>query len=135
LSRLVHAYLAHITDQHELSWKLYQEALRSDFMDIQGGTTREGIHLGVMAGTIRFVYQAYAGINWNGQTLTLNPRLPAGWSALEFKLNFQGGSYHFVIQQKKVRAKLLTSGEKSILINDSFLNLPEGEWVETKYIR
>ena len=27
---------------HELSWQLYQEALYSDYRDIQGGTTAEG---------------------------------------------------------------------------------------------
>ncbi len=52
LSRLVHAYLAFLIEDYELSWVLYQESLHSDFLDIQGGTTREGIHLGVMTGTI-----------------------------------------------------------------------------------
>jgi len=34
------------------SWDLYLEALTSDYIDIQGGTTKEGIHAGVMAGTV-----------------------------------------------------------------------------------
>ncbi len=46
LSRIVHAQLAEMAQFHELSWQLYQEALYSDYRDIQGGTTAEGIHTG-----------------------------------------------------------------------------------------
>ena len=52
LSRIVHARLASIAGNREMSWNLYSDALASDFVDIQGGTTAEGIHAGVMAGTV-----------------------------------------------------------------------------------
>ncbi|MBT4551378.1 beta-phosphoglucomutase family hydrolase [bacterium] len=52
LSKVVHSYLANIIGETELSRELYKEALESDYVDIQGGTTGEGIHTGVMAGTI-----------------------------------------------------------------------------------
>jgi len=39
----------------ESSWDRFLFALRSDVDDIQGGTTKEGIHLGVMAGTLDLV--------------------------------------------------------------------------------
>ena len=48
LSRVVHALLANMIGDRDLSWELYQDALGSDYVDIQGGTTAEGIHLGVM---------------------------------------------------------------------------------------
>ncbi|MBV9197546.1 MAG: hypothetical protein JO168_25720 [Solirubrobacterales bacterium] len=37
--------------------------------DIQGGTTREGIHLGVMAGTLDLVQRAYLGTEIRGDVL------------------------------------------------------------------
>ena len=45
----------------ESSWERFLVALRSDAEDIQGGTTREGIHMGVMSGTIDLVQRAYPG--------------------------------------------------------------------------
>ena len=42
LSRLVHARLAWLMGRKELGWGLYMDALRSDLVDIQGGTTGEG---------------------------------------------------------------------------------------------
>ena len=47
----------------------------SDVGDIQGGTTREGIHLGAMAGTVDLLQRAYLGLELRDDVLCLNPRL------------------------------------------------------------
>ena len=49
LSSIVHSYLANLAGDKELGWHLYRNALTSDYEDIQGGTTAEGVHTGVMA--------------------------------------------------------------------------------------
>ncbi|HRZ49520.1 MAG TPA: beta-phosphoglucomutase family hydrolase, partial [Bacteroidales bacterium] len=68
LSRVVHAYLATLIGQDTLGWELYRDALTSDYDDVQGGTTAEGIHCGVMAGTVLIAVKAYAGLNLHGET-------------------------------------------------------------------
>ena len=45
---------------------MYMEALSSDFVDIQGGTTGEGIHVGVMGGTVLNAFTTFGGLNWHG---------------------------------------------------------------------
>src|SRR5699024_2060740 len=62
LSRVVHAQLAAMVDNQKLAWDLYQEALYSDYRDIQGGTTAEGIHAGVMAATLYIPLTTFAGL-------------------------------------------------------------------------
>jgi len=52
LSRVVHSYLALLVGDQKLSWELFTDSIGSDYTDIQGGTTGEGIHTGVMAGTV-----------------------------------------------------------------------------------
>jgi len=59
----------------EQSWERFLVALESDIGDIQGGTTKEGIHLGVMAGTLDLVQRAYLGTEIRDDTLCFNPRL------------------------------------------------------------
>jgi trehalose/maltose hydrolase-like predicted phosphorylase len=54
LSRLVYSWVFSRTDREE-SYHIFQESLKSDFEDIQGGTTAEGIHLGAMAGTVDMI--------------------------------------------------------------------------------
>ena len=93
LSRLVHAYLARLVGEEELSWKLYLGALRSDFMDIQGGTTREGIHLGVMTGTALYTLRAHAGLDLERDHLVFHPDLPGGWQEMSFSFTFQDVRY------------------------------------------
>ncbi|NIH07128.1 glycoside hydrolase family 65 protein [Providencia rettgeri] len=102
LSRIVHAYLAEQINLHDLSWQLYKDALYSDYNDIQGGTTAEGIHTGVMAATLNTTIMAYAGIDIRHYTLKVNPSLPKQWDRLNFKLTHQNIVYHFDITHEKV---------------------------------
>ncbi len=133
LSRLVHATLAAQAGNHELSWKLYQESLRSDFMDIQGGTTREGIHLGVMTGTVLFVLRTYAGLDWTGKKLILNPQFPSGWKEMEFNLSFRGSRYFFQITSQQVKLKIIGKETQKIMIEDQEITLIPGEWKRLSY--
>ncbi len=103
LSRVVHAQLASIIGDHKLSEELYQTALTSDFNDIQGGTTAEGIHAGVMAGTIMIALNTFAGIDMRGEYLKVNPNLPKQWHEISFNLTFKGVYYMFEISREAVQ--------------------------------
>lgn len=85
LSRVVHAWLLARADP-EASWSLFLEALTSDLRDIQGGTTREGVHIGVMAGTVDLVRRGYLGLELVGGCVSLDPRLPSQLPTLAFSL-------------------------------------------------
>lgn len=103
LSRIVHAQLAEEVAFHDLSWTLYQEALHSDYQDIQGGTTAEGIHTGVMAATIYVTLTTYAGIDIKQKELTIQPNLPKDWSEMHFNLNHRGIHYQVAITKEAVK--------------------------------
>lgn len=130
LSRLVHAYLAHEIGDGDLCWKFYIEALKSDFIDIQGGTTREGIHAGVMAGTVLFALRAFAGMRWDGEYLHINPSLPNTWRGLKFNLSFKGVRYYFDISTEMIRIKSLADTESSVFVRDKEIRLKPAVWVE-----
>jgi len=105
LSRVVHSQLAQIIKDEALSWELYTEALGSDFVDIQGGTTGEGIHSGVMASTVMLAITSYAGVNFHGEVLEINPHLPKHWNKMNFKLEFKNVKYQFTITHESVDVK------------------------------
>jgi len=71
------------------SWERFLVALRSDAEDIQGGTTREGIHMGVMAGTVDLMQRAYPGTEIRDGVLHFQPRLPGSVEQVEFWMQFQ----------------------------------------------
>ena len=61
----------------ESSWDRFLVALNSDVGDVQGGTTKEGIHVGVMAGTLDLIQRSYMGTRVRDGVLWFDPRLPA----------------------------------------------------------
>ncbi|MCK4692171.1 MAG: glycoside hydrolase family 65 protein, partial [Anaerolineales bacterium] len=131
LSSLVHSYLASLIGDRKLSWQLYLEALRSDYEDIQDGTTKEGIHTGVMAGTARLTLRAYAGLKLDGDRVRIAPCLPETWRQMSFNFQFKGDGYYFALTPEKVKVKV-DSPSKSrieILVGDRQVAVGNLEWV------
>ena len=99
LSRVVHSQLAAMVGNDDLAWQLYQEALYSDYQDIQGGTTAEGIHAGVMAATIYITLTTFAGIDIRESKLHVNPHLPEQWTQIKFNIDLDQIHYTFDMTQ------------------------------------
>jgi trehalose/maltose hydrolase-like predicted phosphorylase len=72
------------------SWERFLVALESDVNDVQGGTTKEGIHMGVMSGTLDLVVRGYTGMYVRDGVLRFEPRLPEPLEGLSFAMEFQG---------------------------------------------
>ncbi|MEA3351823.1 MAG: beta-phosphoglucomutase family hydrolase [Chloroflexota bacterium] len=134
LSRLVHAYLADAIGENDLSWQLYTEALKSDYIDIQGGTTKEGIHTGVMAGTVLFALRAYAGIDFDGERLKLDPSLPASWREMAFNARFKGAEYQFVLNKTHVEILMCGQDKRTIQVKDRVVELEDSDSVTVEFI-
>lgn len=105
LSLIVHAYIAALLGDRSLTDQWFRKSLQADLQDIQGGTTGEGIHTGLMAGTISLAVFAYGGLETSGERLALKPRLPETWEQLAFSIIFRNDRYRFRIEHQKVRIK------------------------------
>lgn len=89
LSRVVNASVLAGIDP-DRSWIAFREALIADLDDSQGGTTREGIHLGAMAGTADLPVRAFAGMALGDDELVFTPRLPPRPTRLAFQIRYRG---------------------------------------------
>ena len=89
LSGVVHSWVLARLDRAR-SWDRLSASLESDVADIQGGTTREGIHLGAMAGTVDIVQRAYTGLVVRGDCLWFDPALPEELVRLDTELHYRG---------------------------------------------
>ncbi|MCA1717733.1 MAG: glycoside hydrolase family 65 protein [Actinobacteria bacterium] len=88
LSFVVHAHVLADFDP-EASWEMYQTALNSDIGDVQGGTTSEGIHMGVMAGTLDLIQRGYMSSEIRDGVLHLDPKLRDKLEGLSFSMRFR----------------------------------------------
>lgn len=88
LSRVAHASVLAARDP-DRAWSTFREALSADLDDTQGGTTRTGIHLGAMAGTIDVVQRSFAGLRLTGDALLLSPKMPKGIRTVSFHVRYR----------------------------------------------
>ncbi|MGC1214818.1 MAG: glycosyl hydrolase family 65 protein [Micromonospora sp.] len=98
LCRVVYAWVQARTDR-AASWRFFTDALSADISDTQGGTTREGIHLGAMAGTLDLAERGYLGLEIRQDALWLNPRLPQDMVSLHTLLTYRGHQLHLTVTQ------------------------------------
>ncbi|MCG2622171.1 beta-phosphoglucomutase family hydrolase [Arthrobacter sp. I2-34] len=89
LSRVAHASVLAAADP-ERAWATFREALDADLDDTQGGTTRTGIHLGAMAGSIDVVQRSFAGLRMKQNALVFSPRMPTELRQVRFQVRYRG---------------------------------------------
>ncbi|BDQ33640.1 beta-phosphoglucomutase family hydrolase [Pseudodesulfovibrio portus] len=114
LSKVVHAVISKYIYPSDVSWDWFMEAMASDIRDTQGGTTIEGIHTGVMAGTLEVVKQDFAGLNLSSEPMKVEPDLPAHWG--EMHLSFIRSSiwYDLRIESDRVYMTAYHKGDKVV---------------------
>lgn len=128
LSRLVHSWVLARSDRAH-SWSLFTEALDSDLADIQGGTTRTGIHLGAMAGTADMVMRCYAGVETRDDVLRLHPLLPRELGAVSFQLRYRGQPIDVEVTNNRVVLNLhpCATGPIRVCLEDVTRTLVPGQ--------
>ncbi|NEW43270.1 beta-phosphoglucomutase family hydrolase [Nocardia cyriacigeorgica] len=116
LSRLAHAWVLARTDR-EMSWWLFTQALEADLADTQRGTTREGVHLGAMAGTADMILRCYSGIETRHNTLRLHPVLPTELNEVEFTVSYRGQPINVTITHTRITLRLQPSAAAPIRVH------------------
>jgi beta-phosphoglucomutase family hydrolase len=100
LSWIVHADILSYIDEHKNDqWKWFVEALRSDIFDTQGGTTLEGIHCGVMAGSLDIIVSGFCGISLFRDHIDAAPHLPDDWKRVAFCIQNQGVDFRVEVEK------------------------------------
>jgi beta-phosphoglucomutase family hydrolase len=115
LSAIIHAWVL-ARSVRRRSWGLFTEALESDISDIQGGTTREGIHLGAMAGTVDILQRCFTGLELRGSELRFHPVLPDELKHLSFRLRYRKHSLRVDVKPSELVVKSDPSDAEVIYI-------------------
>jgi trehalose/maltose hydrolase-like predicted phosphorylase len=132
LSLVTHAAVLGALDP-ESSWQRFLVALESDIGDVQGGTTKEGIHMGVMSGTLDLLQRGYVGANVRDGVLHFDPTLTDRLDGLSFPMQFRGTSIRISISGDGLTVQNVAEGSSRpvrIGIGDEVRELAAGqEWV------
>jgi trehalose/maltose hydrolase-like predicted phosphorylase len=143
LSLIVHAGVLASIDP-ESSWERFLAALESDVNDIQGGTTPEGIHMGVMSGTLDIVQRIYLGAEIRDRMVYFGPRgaeirdgvvcfaprMLERIDGLSFPMQFRGTPLKVEIEGRELTVEALAGGYGapiSVGVGDVVRELGPGE--------
>jgi trehalose/maltose hydrolase-like predicted phosphorylase len=113
------------------SWDRFMVALQSDVDDIQGGTTKEGIHMGVMSGTLDLLQRSLLGgyVTDDG-VLRFAPRLLDRLDGVAFSMRFRGTSLRVGIKGEELTVLAEAEGFRGPLrigVGDELRDMEPGE--------
>jgi len=135
LSKVVHAVVSYFIHSDEGTWRWFVEAMKSDVYDTQGGTTKEGIHTGVMAATLDIILRCFAGLQLGGEHPVIQPRLPEHWQKLSFRFQLRRTWYD--VELEHGRARISISGREGevqpLVVDANTLHLLPGRCMEVSF--
>lgn len=105
LSAIVHSWVLTRAHRHH-AMRYFVQVMSSDVVDIQGGTTSEGIHLAAMAGSVDLLQRCFTGLETRDDRLVLGPHWPEALGPIEFPFVYRGQRVHLRISG---RSGVLTS--------------------------
>jgi len=92
------------------SWERYMVALESDVGDVQGGTTKEGIHMGVMAGTLDLIQRGYLGTEIRDGVLRFEPKPVGNLDGLSFPMRYRSTPIEVSLEGRKLTVAVQDDG-------------------------
>ncbi len=101
LSGVVHTWVLARANR-DRALQFFQQALKSDVSDIQGGTTSEGVHLAAMAGTVDLMQRCFTGLETRSDRLILSPYWPESLGVLAIPIHYRGLHLHLRVSGKGV---------------------------------
>ncbi len=98
LSRAMHGLVAARLGQSELALQFFRETSAIDLADTHV-TSDGGVHIAALGGVWMIAVLGFAGLALLPDGLALDPRLPAGWTALAFACQWRGRCLRIRIDQ------------------------------------
>src|SRR5215212_2001854 len=129
LSFIAHAGILAGLDP-ESSWTRYMVALESDVGDVQGGTTKEGIHMGVMAGTLDLIQRGYLGTDIRDGVLHFDPKPVEKLEGVSFPMRFRGTPLEVKLEEDRLTVAVETGGFNRLVkvgVGDDIREIKTGE--------
>lgn len=106
LSAAVQSIMASEVGYQRRAYRHFRRMLWTDLANLHANTA-DGVHVAAMGGTWLALVCGFGGLRDDAGELRFDPRLPAGWSALEFRLGWRGSVFHVKLSRATLRFRLL----------------------------
>lgn len=106
LSAAVQSIMAAEVGYQRRAYRHFRRMLWTDLANLHANTA-DGVHVAAMGGTWLALVCGFGGLRDDAGELRFDPRLPAGWSALEFRLGWHGSVFHVKLSRAALLFRLL----------------------------
>lgn len=131
LSRAIFSILANRINESEKAYNYFMDTSLMDLTDLQGNSS-DGIHAANMGGTWLGIIIGFCGmkIDHGRHYLRFDPRLPAQWNLVAFKIKYRGNQIEINVYHRKIVFTLLSGDPTEVKVGDQIVELKTGQPVE-----
>ena len=126
LSAGVQSIMAAEVGYHELALEYFRDALLVDLQDLHGNAS-DGVHVASAAGVWGAVVNGFGGMRDHYGEITLDPRLPVGWSGITFHLTIRGSRLRVEVRQDEVRLEIEAGESVDLAVRGEKIVVRAGE--------
>ncbi|MBD3781874.1 MAG: glycoside hydrolase family 65 protein [Micrococcales bacterium] len=105
LSAVVQSVVAAEVGYHQAALEYFHEALYVDLANLHDNTV-DGLHIASAGGVWAALVGGFGGMRDHGGRLVLDPRLPAAWESLTFRLTWRGTRVRFRLTASELRMEV-----------------------------
>ncbi|PZU49455.1 MAG: family 65 glycosyl hydrolase, partial [Arsenicicoccus sp.] len=128
LSAVVQSIVAAEVGYHQLALRYFYAGLFVD-LDDRHGNASDGVHVASTGGVWSALVAGFGGLRDHGGELTLDPRLPASWPALTWRMRWHGSRLRVTVEQQQVRLVVEVGDPVSLGLRGAQVTVGEEEVV------
>nr|WP_040563774.1 glycosyl hydrolase family 65 protein [Kineosphaera limosa] len=126
LSAVVQSIIASEVGHHAVALAYFLQGLYVDLADLHRNTS-DGLHIASAGGVWNALVYGFGGLRDSTDTLTFDPRLPADWPRLAFRLQHQGSRLHVEVTQEEITFTLVDGPATRVSVRGDELELTGDE--------
>ena len=115
LSAVVQSIIAAEIGYRDLAMEYFRHSLFVDLDDMHNNAA-DGVHVASAGGVWSAIVNGFGGMRDSGGHLTFDPRLPAGWPELRFRMRWHGSRLLVTLTEDELAVAVLAGGDVELSV-------------------
>ncbi|MDO5051296.1 MAG: glycosyl hydrolase family 65 protein [Pseudoclavibacter sp.] len=125
LSAVVQSIIAAEVGYVELAMRYFLQGLFVDLADLHANTA-DGVHIASTGGVWAALVNGFGGMRDHGGHLSFEPRLPAEWSSLSFRLRWHGTAFNVRLTREAIAFDIVEGEAVTVRVRGEHVELVPG---------
>ncbi len=126
LSAVVQSIIAAEVGYHDLALRYFNASLFVDLADRHGNTT-DGVHVASTGGVWSALVSGFGGFRDHDGTFTIDPRLPASWEALTYRLTVRDSRVRVTVRDASLELTIEAGESVTLSVRGTEITVTAGD--------